>query len=81
MKKHNTGILFLLETHAAVDSRETRGSYTWYSSGEKRLEGVQWTAGVGVVIENKLTQHITDIEPRNDRIIRITLKGKCRRQC
>ncbi len=73
MKKHNIAILFLQETHTAVDSRETRGSYTWYFSGEKKLLEEQWTAGVGVVIENKHIQHITDVEPINDRTIRIMI--------
>ncbi len=53
------------EAHAKTNSREARGNYTWYFSGEVRLPGVDWTAGVGVVVENKLTQHITDIEQIN----------------
>ncbi len=43
--------------------------------GRKLLEE-QWTAGVGVVIDNKHVQHITDIEPINDRMIRIMIKGR-----
>ena len=57
-KQHR--ILFLQEAHAKTNSREAKGNYTWYFSGEVRLPGVDWTAGVGVVVENKLTQHITD---------------------
>ncbi len=75
MKKHNIAILFLQETHSAWDSREARGSYTWYFSGEKKLLEEQWTAGVGVVIDNKHIQHVEDVEPLNDRMIRLTIKG------
>ncbi len=75
MKKHNIAILMLQETHSANNSREARGNYTWYFSGEKKLEGVNWVAGVGIVIENKYIQYISDIEPISDRIIRITMTG------
>ena len=70
MKKNNIAILFLQETHSDMDSRESRGSYTWYFSGEKKLVDDQWKAGVGVVIDNKHLQHVVDVEPINDRIIR-----------
>ena len=35
MKKHHIAILFLQETHTAVDGRETRGNYALYFSGER----------------------------------------------
>ena len=76
MKKHEIAILVLQETHSASNSREARGNYTWYFSGEKKNEGTEWTAGVGIVIENKYVQYIDDIEPISDRIIRMTLNGK-----
>ncbi len=75
MKKNDIAILFLQETHSAWDSREARGNYTWYFSGEKKLLEEQWTAGVGVVIENKHIQHVEDVEPMNDRMIRLAIKG------
>ncbi len=76
MKRNNIAILLLQETHTAMDSREARGNYTWYFSGEKKLIEEQWTAGVGVVIDNKHVQHIMDVEPINDRVIRIMIKGR-----
>ena len=76
MKKQNIAFLFLQETHSASNSREARGNYTWYFSGEKKLEGANWTAGVGIVVENKHVQNIADIEPVSDRIIRITLNAR-----
>ena len=39
---------------------------------------VRWarlTAGVGVVINNKFMQYVEDIEPNNDRLMYITLRG------
>ena len=76
MKKHDIKILVLQETHSANNSREARGNYTWFFSGEKKQEGTEWSAGVGIVVENKYVQYIEDIEPINDRIIRMTLNGK-----
>jgi hypothetical protein len=56
------------------DCRENRWEYIWFFSGrEQTIEG--YTAGVGIVIHNKLIKHIVDIEPRGDRVMYIILKG------
>ena len=50
----------LQETRNQQNSREARKQYTWYFSWENGREG--YTAGVGIVIDNKATQYISDIE-------------------
>jgi exonuclease III len=74
MKKKGVKILFLQETYVKQNSRESRDNYTWYFSGENPILET-WTAGVGVVIENSLVKNILDIEPVNDRLIKLVLNG------
>lgn len=61
------------ETRNNRNSRETRKEYTWFMSGEGGRE--EYTAGVGIIIANKHIQHIEDIEPIDDRIMYMVLKG------
>ena len=49
-------ILALHETRINTNSREARGSYTWYMSGEGKPKDEQYTAGVGFVIDNKFVK-------------------------
>ena len=54
MKEEDIKILALQETRINTNSREARGSYTWYFSGEyKTKKDKEYTAGVGFVIDNK----------------------------
>ena len=73
MKKRDIMILGLQETHCKQNTRETRKQYTWFFSGEGGRP--EWTAGVAYVINNKFMQYIADIEPIDDRLIYITLRG------
>ncbi len=74
MKRKGIHILVIQETATDKDSREMRGEYTWYFSGEKKtLQG--WTYGVGVIINNEIVKNIDDIIPITDRLIVLRLKG------
>ena len=76
MKENNIVIAVIQETRIKHNTREARKNYTWYFSGEQgRQQKDGYTAGVGIVISNKQTQHIKDIEPISDRLMYITLKG------
>ncbi len=66
-------LAFIQETRIKHNTKEARKEYTWYFSGENGRE--TYTAGVGMIINNKYIQHIDDIEPINDRLMRLTLKG------
>ena len=63
----------MTETRNKQNSRESRQQYTWFFSGEGGRN--EYTAGVGIVIDNEYLQHIDDIEPITDRLMYITLKG------
>ena len=73
MKKRKIGIAGIQETRHNQNSRETNKSYTWLFSGEGGREA--YTAGVGIVINNKHIKCIEDIEPIDARLMYITLKG------
>jgi len=73
MKKHSIKVLALQETRNSQNTRETRKGHTWFFSGEGGRE--TYTAGVALVIDNEYLQFIDDLEPINDRIMYITLKG------
>ena len=50
MKKEDIKILAIQETRTDTNSREARGAYTWYLSGEYKTKQDQtYTAGVGFV--------------------------------
>ena len=74
MKEKEVWITGLQETRIGQDSRESRKEYTWYFSGEKHKDKKK-VHGVGCVINNKIIQHIEDIEPINERIMTVTLKA------
>ena len=65
----------LQETYTKQNSKEARGEYTWYFSGENQQNDSTWTAGVGFVIHNDYSKYIEEIIPHTDRIIQLTLKG------
>ena len=78
MKEKDILILALQETRIGTNSREARGEYTWYMSGEyKHKEEEKYTAGVGFVINNKCVKYVEDVIPYTDRLMQITLKGTC----
>lgn len=54
-------------------TQENQNNNTYVFSGEGGRE--EHTAGAAVAINNKILQHIEDIEPMNDRIMYITAKG------
>ena len=70
MKDNNISIVALQETKSPHSKRETRKDYTWYLSGNGEHK---CNHGVGIVIRNDLANHITDIEPTNERLMYITL--------
>ena len=73
MKEKDIDILTLTETRNNQNSKESRKQYTWFFSGEGGRE--EYTAGVGIVINNKLIQYLEDAEPITDRLAYITLRG------
>ena len=73
MKEKYIDILTLTETRNNQNSKESRKQYTWFFSGEGGRE--EYTAGVGIVINNKLIQYLEDAEPITDRLAYITLRG------
>jgi len=73
MAEKEIDILCLQETRNNQNSRESRKSYTWFFSGEGGRE--EYTAGVGMVINNNFLKYIEDIEPVNDRLMYATLRG------
>ena len=83
MKENNIMIVALQETRIGTNSKEARGAYTWYMSGEVKPKEDKYTndnftwAGVGFIIDNKFTQYIEDVIPHTDRIIQLKLKGAC----
>ena len=77
MKENNIMILALQETRINTNSKEARGSCTWYWSGENKQKDETYTAGVGFVIDNTFAKYLEDIIPRTDRIIQIKLKDTC----
>ena len=78
MKKEDINILAIQETRTDTNSREARGAYTWYLSGEYKTKQDQtYTAGVGFVIDNKFIKYVEDVIPHTDRFIQLKLKGAC----
>jgi exonuclease III len=73
MTEKEIDILCLQETRNNQNSRESRKSYTWFFSGEGGRQ--EYTAGVGMVINNNFLKYIEDIEPVNDRLMFVTLRG------
>ena len=73
MKEKDIDILTLTETRNNQNSKESRKQYTWFFSGEGGRE--EYTAGVGIVINNELIQYLEDAEPITDRLAYITLRG------
>ena len=74
MKKHNIRIMVLQETYVKQNTREVRKGFTWYFSGENKT-GREWTAGVAIIVETTYVKYIEDIEPINDRLMHITIRG------
>ena len=74
MTRKNIRILCLQETRCRENIRESRKNYTWFFSGEGG-NTTTYTPGVGLVMHNSFLQYIEDIEPINDRLMYITLKG------
>jgi exonuclease III len=78
MKENDIMILALQETRINTNSKEARGSYTWYLSGEGgKTKNQTYTAGVGFVIDNKYIKYIEDVIPHTERFIQLKLKGTC----
>ena len=77
MKEMDIMILALQETRIDTNSREARGAYTWYMSGEIKQKEGKYTAGVGFVINNKFINYIEDVIPHTERLMQIKLKGTC----
>ena len=61
-------------TYVKQNTREVRKGFTWYFSGENKT-GREWTAGVAIIVETSYVKYIEDIEPINDRIMHITIRG------
>ena len=77
MKEMDSKMLALQETRIETNSREARGEYTWYMSGENKQKDEKYTGPVGFVINNKYITYIEDVIPHTDRLIQIKLKGTC----
>ena len=73
MMENNVSIALIQETRIGQNTREARKNYTWYFSGENGRP--EYTAGVAIVIKNKMIKHMEDIEPINDRLMTMKLKG------
>lgn len=80
MKKNNIDMLAKQETHLGQNSRERRGTHTWYFSGEKHHSALnqEYTIGTGCVINNKFIKYIDDIIPISDKLIAIRINGTCK---
>ena len=72
MKDHDIRILLVQETRGKHNSREARKTHTWFFSSENPVNP-KYTAGVAIIIENKLTKHIQNIVPINDRLMYLQL--------
>ena len=78
MKENDIKILAIQETRINTNSKEARGAYTWYMSGEGgKTKDQKYTAGVGFVIDNKFVKYIEDVIPHTERFIQLKLKGTC----
>ena len=61
MKYNNIMVVALQETRIGTNSKEARGAYTWYMSGEEKPKEAKYTnsnltwAGVGFIIDNIYT--------------------------
>ena len=78
MKANDVKILAIQETRINTNSKEARGSYTWYLSGEGgKTKDQTYTAGVGFVIDNKFIKYVEDVIPHTERFIQLKLKGTC----
>ena len=66
MKANQIDIAHLQETRLGENSREARKEFTWFFSGENRIQN-EYTAGVGIIVKNTNLQYLEDIEPVSDR--------------
>ena len=75
MKNHQIDIMAIQETKIDYNEKLTNKYFTWYHSGLNRMrpEG-QMVSGVGIIINNKIANYITDVEPINDRVIKIEIE-------
>ena len=78
MEEHKLTVLAIQETHMEANTREVRDKYTWFFSGGSELikGGKQFEAGVGFVISNAIMNAVIDIEPINDRLCGLVLRGR-----
>ena len=73
MKDRNIDILVIQESRTKCNQRESRKEYTWFFSGENGRP--EYTAGLAIVIKNDYLKYVQDIEPIDDRLMILTLKG------
>ena len=80
MTKHDIDILLLQETKINVTQKETREHHTIFFSGSEGNEEEGHNdfthAGVAIMIKNKHLNKIADIEPIDDRMMKIHLRGQ-----
>ena len=77
MKQRRIDILLLQETKVRTDTRVHRGDFVWYFSGSNKASQTKsgFEAGVAVVLRNKLSKHVIDINPISDRLMTVTLQA------
>ena len=71
MKQNNIDIGLITETHINTNNKETRKEHTYYFSGGDTKD--HHYAGVAIIVKNELQNYIEDIQPINERLMRITL--------
>ena len=76
MAKHKIDIAAIQETNLDTNQIEKRAKYTWYTSGEIRLEPEgTFSTGAAIVIRSKWEAYIKEVTPINDSTITMTLNG------
>ena len=72
MKEQNIDICAIQETHIDYNEKIHNNEYDWYMSGAPG----KIFSGVGFIIKTEIMGSIIDIEPINDRIIKLILNYK-----
>ena len=74
---YNSGVkvMAVQETHIPTSHQEVRKHYTWYFSGASTDPQKAIHTGVAIVVANDFRNYVKDVEPINDRIMAVTLRG------
>ena len=74
-KKNNIDIILLQETKVNQAGVEKRKHYTIFFSESVEAEGPTTHAGVAIMIKNSMLESVLEINPIDERLMSITLRG------